>query len=88
MRTWEDKEAAYWHAYGSQRTARDIWKYIPDRIRSGVSAAFADSDGYWIYLEPGWTAYDGAEDCGVIRTFTIADLRADIKTIRRKGVNG
>ncbi len=74
---WEDR-------FRQGRYSKDIWKYIPQGIREGISYAGVDSDGYWIYLEPEWTAYDGDSDCGVIHDYTIELLKDSIKTIRRK----
>lgn len=83
---WFEKEAAYDELYRQGRQAKDIYKYIPEKFREGVTEAFSDSDGYWIWLDHeigGWVAYDGGEDCGMIHEYTIADLKAAIKTIRR-----
>lgn len=80
------KEEKYNDLYRGGRQAIDIWKYIPKKVREGVTDAFSDCDGYWIYLdheEGGWVAYDGAEDCGGIHEYTIADLKEAIKTIRK-----
>ena len=86
MNEWEDKEDAYRDLYQTGRQAKNLWKYIPENKLKGVEYAFSDPDGYWIYLdheEGGWVAYDGALDCGIIHEYTIADLKAAIKTIRK-----
>lgn len=83
---WAGKEERYENAYRAGRIAEDIWKYIPAKCSEGVTNAFADSDGYWVWLDHevgGWVAYDGGEDCGIIHEYTIKDLREAIKTIRR-----
>ena len=83
---WASKEDNYERRWASGRISYDIWKYIPERVMEGVTNAFADSDGYWVWLdheEGGWVAYDGAEDCGMIHEYTITDLRKAIKTIRK-----
>lgn len=84
--SWADKEAAYCQAWTRGQTSKDLWKYIPMKYRIGVVYCFADSDGYWIGLDHavgGYVAYDGGSDCGVIHEYTITDLLAAIKTIRR-----
>ena len=59
-----------------------IWKYIPKKYHDAIDFAHKDSDGYWVYLKQGYRAYDLAEDCGIIHTYTIKDMREDLKTIR------
>lgn len=81
-----NKEEAYAEAFRRGTYARDLWKYIPRNKLDGVTNAFSDSDGYWIWLDHeggGYVAYDGGDDCGTIHEYTIADLRAAIKTIRK-----
>lgn len=80
---WGEKEAAYEKAYRQGRQAKDIYKYIPDKYLGGVTNAFSDSDGYWIWLDEDYVAYDGGEDCGMIHEYNIADLKTAIKTIRK-----
>ena len=80
------KEDQYAALYRSGREAKNIWKYIPSSLSEAVTNAFSDSDGYWVWLdneEGGWRAYDGDEDCGIIHEYTIADLKAAIKTIKK-----
>lgn len=86
MSEWTNKEDTYCEMFRQGRISSDLWKYIPRRVLPGVADAFADSDGYWIFLDHesgGWVAYDGDEDCGLIHEYTISDLRAAIKTIRK-----
>ena len=81
-----DHEVNYYERFMSGNQAKNIWKYIPEKYMEGVTDAFSDSDGYWIYLyheEGGWVAYDDDEDCGIIHEYTIADLKDAIKTIRK-----
>lgn len=78
---WFEKETEYESRWRSGRIPTNIWKYIPGKHRTGVMNAFADSEGYWIWLNDGYRAYDHAEDCGIIHEYTIEDLRAAIKTI-------
>lgn len=80
---WWEKEESYARAYAEGRQARNLWRYIPRKILSGVEWATSDSDGYWIYLNKGWTAYDGGDDCRIIHEYNVTDLRNAIKTIRR-----
>ncbi len=85
--TWEEKQEAYERVYESGRQATDLYKYIPEKAMEGVTDAFSDDEGYWIYLdheEGGWVAYDGADDCGFIHEWNIADLKEAIKTIRKE----
>lgn len=80
------KEDRYIDRYTNGQVSTNIWKYIPYKVSEGVTNAFADSDGYWVWLDyenGGWVAYDGGEDCGIIHEFTVADLKAAIKTIRK-----
>lgn len=80
---WWEKETAYEAVYASGRQAKDLWKYIPEKLKEGVTDAFSDSDGYWIMLDENHVAYDGGSDCGMIHEYNIADLKAAIKTIRK-----
>lgn len=79
----QNSEDAYYDRFRSGRQAKNIWKYIPQNVMEGVQNAFSDSDGYWVWLEENWVAYDGAPDCGQIHEYTIAGLKEAIKTIRR-----
>ena len=82
---WKD-EVNYAEKFRAGRVAKNLWKYIPEKVMAGVTNAIVDSDGYWIWLdneEGGWRAYDGAEDCGMIHEYTVADLKLAIKTIRQ-----
>lgn len=80
---WYEKEDAFHKVYASGRHAKDLWQYIPEKYAEAISGCHVDSDGYWIYLEQGWAAYDHAEDCGIIHEYNIADLKAAVKTIAR-----
>lgn len=81
---WWEKEVAFQLAYERGTTAKDLWRYIPQRLMAAVDACFTDLDGYWVYLAPGWAAYDHDSDCGVIREYTIRDLLDAIKTIAKR----
>ena len=74
---WWEKELAYEQTYASGRQAKDLWKYIPQKLREAVDDVGVDSDGYWIYLNEGWNM-DGER---VIHTYTILDLKEDINDI-------
>lgn len=78
-------EDVYEVVYASGRQAKNLWKYIPEKLAEAVDETNVDSDGYWIYLKNGYVAYDGAEDCKVIHEYTVTDLKAAIKTIRKDG---
>lgn len=77
---WWEKEAAFEERYSRGQVTDDLWKYIPEKLMDAVCDTAVDQDGYWVYLEEGWTM-DGDN---TIHTHTIADLRADIRRIRRK----
>ena len=77
-----NKEDAYADLFRAGRQATNIWKYIPRKKQEGVTNAFSDSDGYWIWLDDCHVAYDGGEDCGIIHEYTIKDLVEAIRTIR------
>lgn len=81
MKTWADKATAFESVYQRGRVAR-VWDYIPNRKMAAIDDATTDTDGYWIYLNDGWTAYDGGEDCGIIHEYNVKDLKDAIKTIR------
>lgn len=68
--------------YDYRRHSSDLWRYIPKKLRHAVDDVEIDSDGYWIWLAPGYTAYDGGEDCRQIHVYTIKELKEDMKTIR------
>lgn len=67
----------------------DISKYIPKKLydAGAIQHACIDSDGYWIYLNEGWHAYDGADDCATIHECTIKDLKDAVKGISYTGGN-
>ena len=83
MLSWWEKEENYYRRWRAGSVVNDLWQYIPDKLSEAVTDAIVLSDGYWVYLGNGWTAYDGAEDCGMIHVYTIADLKADLKTVRK-----
>lgn len=85
---WWEKEYAFEKTWNSGRASQDLWRYIPDKVSNGVADVCTDSDGYWIYLNPGWTSCDGGEDCRTIHTYLISDLKEDIKTIKRVVLEG
>ena len=78
-----DKIYAYQDMFRAGKQAKNLWQYIPQKHYEAISDVNVDSDGYWVYLKPGWAAYDLAEDCGIIHVYTIADLKEDLKTIAR-----
>lgn len=80
---WEDKGYTYEKTYRTGRQAKNLWKYIPDKLADAIDDTMIDIDGYWIYLADGWTSRDGDVDCGIIHCYTISDLKEDIATIRR-----
>lgn len=87
--TESEKVERYERAYHSGKVCKNLWQYIPQKVRSGVTNAFADSDGYWIWLDcekGNWTAYDHTPDCGIIHEYTITDIKKAVRTIDNLGV--
>ena len=70
--------------YRQGRECKFLWTYIPKRIENAIQMVNVNCDGYWIYLNEGWVAYDGADDCGTIHEYNIKDLKSAIKTIRKE----
>lgn len=79
MQGWQ-KEEAYEAIYRAGRQAKNLYRYIPERLRPAVIDALSDSDGYWIYLDAEHAAYDGEDR--IIHEYSITDLKRAIKTIR------
>ena len=77
--TWFDRE----ENYDYRKHSDNLWRYIPKKLLHAVEDVAIDSDGYWIWLAPGYTAYDGGSDCMAIHDYTIAEVRKAIKTIRK-----
>lgn len=89
MKDWFTKESDYEDRYRRGKVPHDswsLWKYIPKEKQAFVSRVSIDSDGYWIYLDEGFVAYDGGEDCGIIHEYTISDLKEAARTIRKRTV--
>ena len=59
----------------------NLLRYIPKRKRAAVRDIFHDSDGYWIFLAPGWKVYQYAAE-GVIHEDTIKELLEVFKRVR------
>jgi len=83
---WYEKEPAYDKAYRAGKVSRDIYKYIPRKLSEAIDDCVIDPDGYWVYLNPGWSAYDHDVDCRIIHEYSIADLKQAIKTIAKDPV--
>lgn len=81
MKEWWEKEAAFEAAYASGRHAKNLWKYIPNRFAEAIDETLVDQDGYWVYLKEEWNM-DGER---TIHCYTVADLKEDIKRIRKAG---
>lgn len=80
MSRWSDKEESYGDR---RRRSTDLWKYIPKKLYDAVADTGVDDDGYWVYLNRGWLAYDHGSDCSIIHEYNVADLKEAIKTIGR-----
>lgn len=78
-----DNVSSYEKIYRQGRECKFLWTYIPKRIEEAIDRVHVDSDGYWIYLNEDWVAYDGGNDCGTIHEYNIKDLKFAIKTIRK-----
>lgn len=83
MKNWAQKENEYEERSSCGTIARDLWKYIPQKLYEAVDDCVIDSDGYWIWLKKGYLAYDHGSDCGIIHEYRISDLRDAIKTIKK-----
>lgn len=81
MKDWFEQEESF--DYRSRKSA-DLWQYIPKKLYPAVEDVMIDSDGYWIYLIEGWSAYDHGSDCGTIHEYTIKGLKSAIKTIENR----
>ena len=79
MKAWHEAEESF--DYRSRKST-DLWQYIPKKFHPAVADTLIDTDGYWIYLEEGWSAYDHGSDCSIIHEYNISDLRVAIKTIK------
>lgn len=80
-----EKIYAFEARYSQGRHCRDISKLIPSGLTEAVDEWYVNSDGYWLYVKEGWTAYDGGSDvCHTIHEYTVEDLKSAIKTIRRE----
>ena len=80
---WFNKEVRFSEAYSSGKTCRNLWRYIPKKLHIAVADCNTDFDGYWIWLDEGWSAYDHGSDCGTIHEYNIKDLKEAIKTISK-----
>ena len=54
---------------------------IGKKYESAISEVFKDSDGYWIYLNYGYISTE--TQWGTKHEYTLADLRKQLKTIRK-----
>lgn len=82
MEHWE-KEEHFAETFANGRTAKNLWKYIPNRLLEAIEDCYTDCDGYWVCLADGYVAYDGGGDCRQIHEYNVTDLRMAIKTIRK-----
>lgn len=80
---WWEKEDIYARRWVMDKQAKDIWKYVPERLNEAILDAEISSDGYWLWLADEYRAYDLSADCGAVHEYTIADLRKAIKTIKK-----
>ena len=59
-----------------------LLRYVPKKFHIAISDIFKDSDGYWIFLKDGWL--DSVNQCHVIHTDTIAELKEEIRLIEKE----
>lgn len=78
---WWKKEYQFEQTFNSGRHAKNLWKYIPERLTDAIDDTAVDSDGYWIYLNDGWNE-DGER---TIHVYNITDLKNAIKGIQKDG---
>ena len=76
---WWEKELQFESIFASGRYAKNLWKYIPERLVEAIDDVSVDSDGYWIYLNDGWNE-DGER---TIHVYTINDIKNAIKGIQK-----
>lgn len=76
---WFEKEEEFEARYRNGRHCKNLWKHIPDRLREAVDDCNTDSDGYWIYLAPGWDM----DTERIIHCYTIADIKEDLERVGR-----
>ena len=85
--SWEEKGGEFERAYFQGRCSKDIIKYVPAKLMDAILDVYTNSDGYWIGLQPGWTAYDGVNggaENHCIHEYSIKDLKQALKMIRRE----
>ena len=84
LEQWE-KEEAFDKTFRSGKACSEgkLWHYIPDKLADAVEEVRSDQDGYWVYLDPHYRAYDLGEDCTMIHEYRICDLKEAIKTIKK-----
>ena len=59
-----DKQKRFERDYSAGKVSKNLWDYIPAKYTKYVADAFADHDGYYVFLTTGKG----------IRAYTIADL--------------
>lgn len=79
---WE-KQGRFENRRRNGTDAANLWKYVPKKLKDAIDDVWVDPDGYWVYLNEGYTAYDHGSDCGTIHECTIADLREAFKTVQK-----
>lgn len=78
MKTAAEKEEEFERRYKNGRICGDPRKYIPAGLEEAVDDITVDSDGYWAYINPGWSD-DGDR---IIHAYTIKDLKEGLANIR------
>lgn len=77
---WWEKEQAFETKWNNGTTAKNLWKYIPEKLYDAIDDTAIDSDGYWIYLNKGWHV----DSERIIHVYTIEDLKNDIRNIEKE----
>lgn len=80
MKTVAEKEEEFERRYASGRACRDPQKYIPAGLEEAIDDITVDNDGYWAYINPGWSD-DGDR---IIHAYTIMDLKEGLANIRKE----
>ena len=79
-----NEKVSFEKRHNSGRIAKNLWQYIPDRLKENgsIDGIEIDSFGYWIILNENFAAYDWGSGSSVIHEYRISDLKKALQTIR------